>query len=293
MWRQKQGLEQCHFKPKESKDAGNRQKLKKRVGKKQAADCPLETPAGTKPADTLNLDSRSPDCDRIHFCCFKPSSYSTLLQHPRKLFHCSAAQSCPTLCHPRDCSTPGFPVLHYLPEFAQTHVHWVDNAIQPSHPLSPPNVKRQLVEKDPDAGKDWGQEEEGTTGDEKTVGANLITRVVAGKFFLHPLLLTAPLLSLCGFRTFIRVTSATLDFLMLLPEAISSQRICSPGSPLSASHSVNTLENSWPAFGVGFAHLSPCREVRNFLIHWMANVTLKCELNWKTCLRIPCSASTD
>ena len=36
-----------------------------------------------------------------------------------------------------DCSTPGFPVLHYLPEFAQTHVHWVDDVIQPSHPLSP------------------------------------------------------------------------------------------------------------------------------------------------------------
>ena len=37
-----------------------------------------------------------------------------------------------------DCSTPGFPVLHSLPEFAQTHVHWVDDAIQPSHLLSPP-----------------------------------------------------------------------------------------------------------------------------------------------------------
>ena len=38
-----------------------------------------------------------------------------------------------------DCSTPGFPVLHYLPEFAQTHVHWVNDAIQPSHPLSLPS----------------------------------------------------------------------------------------------------------------------------------------------------------
>ena len=36
-----------------------------------------------------------------------------------------------------DCSTPGFPVLHYLPEFSQTHVHWVNDAIQPSHPLFP------------------------------------------------------------------------------------------------------------------------------------------------------------
>ena len=40
-------------------------------------------------------------------------------------------------CVPMNCSTTGFPVLHYLPEFAQTHVHWVGDAIQPSHPLSP------------------------------------------------------------------------------------------------------------------------------------------------------------
>ena len=52
---------------------------------------------------------------------------------------CSFAQSCPTLCDPMDCSTPGFPVLNSLPEFAQTHVHWVSDAIQPSHPLSPPS----------------------------------------------------------------------------------------------------------------------------------------------------------
>ena len=42
-------------------------------------------------------------------------------------------------CKPMDCSTPGFTVLHYLPEFAQTHVHWVGDVIQPSHPLSPPS----------------------------------------------------------------------------------------------------------------------------------------------------------
>ena len=50
---------------------------------------------------------------------------------------CSVTQSCPTFCDPTDCSKPGFPVLYYLPQFAQTHVHWVSNAIQPSHPLSP------------------------------------------------------------------------------------------------------------------------------------------------------------
>ena len=52
---------------------------------------------------------------------------------------CSVAQLCLTLCNPTDSSMPGFPVLHYLLEFAQTHVHWVDDAIQPSHPLSPPS----------------------------------------------------------------------------------------------------------------------------------------------------------
>ena len=49
---------------------------------------------------------------------------------------CLVAQSCLTLCKPTDCSTPGSSVLHYLPEFAQTLVHWVIGAIQPSHPLS-------------------------------------------------------------------------------------------------------------------------------------------------------------
>ena len=43
------------------------------------------------------------------------------------------------LCDPMDCSTPSFPVLHHLPELAETHVHWVDDPIQPSHPLSSPS----------------------------------------------------------------------------------------------------------------------------------------------------------
>ena len=51
----------------------------------------------------------------------------------------SITQLCPTLCDPMDCSTPGFPVHHHLPELAQTHVHRVSDAIQPSHPLSSPS----------------------------------------------------------------------------------------------------------------------------------------------------------
>ena len=51
----------------------------------------------------------------------------------------SDAMSCPALCNPMDCSTPGFPVLHYLLEFAQTHAHWISDAIQLSHLLSSPS----------------------------------------------------------------------------------------------------------------------------------------------------------
>ena len=60
------------------------------------------------------------------------------LIHPEDQFS-SVTQSCPNLCHPMDCSVPGFPVHHQLPELIQTHVHWVGDAIQPSHPLSSPS----------------------------------------------------------------------------------------------------------------------------------------------------------
>ena len=55
----------------------------------------------------------------------------------KAIFNCfSVNKSCPALCNPMDCSTPGFPVLHHLLEFAQTHVHWVGDAIKSCHPLS-------------------------------------------------------------------------------------------------------------------------------------------------------------
>ena len=60
--------------------------------------------------------------------------------HISQVFNCcSVPKSCPTLCDRMDCSKPGFPVLHCPPEFAQTHVHWVSDAIQPSHPQSTPH----------------------------------------------------------------------------------------------------------------------------------------------------------
>ena len=70
------------------------------------------------------------------------SEFSWLLVSPYLLrFICccpSVAKLCLTLYNPVDCSTPGFPVLYHLLEFAQTHVHWVVDALQPSHSLSAP-----------------------------------------------------------------------------------------------------------------------------------------------------------
>ena len=57
----------------------------------------------------------------------------------------SVAQSCLTLCDPMDCSTPGLPVHHQLLVFAQTHVHQVGDAIQPSHPLSSPSPPASII----------------------------------------------------------------------------------------------------------------------------------------------------
>ena len=60
--------------------------------------------------------------------------------HYRCYCCCSVTKSCLTLLDPMDWSTPGFPVPHHLPEFAQVHVHWVSDAIQPFHPLSPSSL---------------------------------------------------------------------------------------------------------------------------------------------------------
>ena len=71
----------------------------------------------------------------------KPKAHASL-----PLFCCSVAQLCLTLGDPMDCSTAGFPVLRCLPEFAQTCVHWVGDAIQPPHPLSSPSPSLSLAQ---------------------------------------------------------------------------------------------------------------------------------------------------
>ena len=69
----------------------------------------------------------------------KPLQYSCLENPMNSQSVSSVTQSCPTLCDPMNCGTPGLPVHHQLPELTQTHVHWVSDAIQPSHPLFSPS----------------------------------------------------------------------------------------------------------------------------------------------------------
>ena len=71
--------------------------------------------------------------------CLKQDSVWKPLFFLHSVQFSSVAQLCPTLCNPVNRSTPGLSVHHQLPEFTQTHVHWVGDAIQPSHPLSSPS----------------------------------------------------------------------------------------------------------------------------------------------------------
>ena len=91
------------------------------------------------PGDLPNWEKCAP---QIHSCStageFLPLSYEGSPGRRVKSV-VSLPQLCPTLCNPMDCSTPGFPVHHQLPEFTQTHVHRVGDAIQPFHPLSSPS----------------------------------------------------------------------------------------------------------------------------------------------------------
>ena len=71
-----------------------------------------------------------------HILCYKEGNWSS----GKKVQFSAVTQSFPTPCDLMDCSTPSLPVHHQLPESTQTHVHWVGDAIQPSHPLSSPSL---------------------------------------------------------------------------------------------------------------------------------------------------------
>ena len=73
-------------------------------------------------------------------CCVFLSTWLPLTTYYCSVQFSSVTQSCLTLCDPMNRSTPGLPVHHQLPESTQTHVHWVGDAIQPSHPLSSPSL---------------------------------------------------------------------------------------------------------------------------------------------------------
>ena len=85
------------------------------------------------------MRTQSPDIRWISFLTFMSYVTSVKLFDLSKLQFSSVAQSHVTLCDPMDLSMPGLPVHHQLPEFTQTHDHWVGDAIQPSHPLSLPS----------------------------------------------------------------------------------------------------------------------------------------------------------
>ena len=94
---------------------------------------------------TLSFRGSSRPRDQTQFSYLSCISRQVLYRqhHLRRPSHTyqirSVTQSCPTLCDPMNRSTPGLPVPHQLPEFTQTHVHPVSDAIQPSHPLSSPS----------------------------------------------------------------------------------------------------------------------------------------------------------
>ena len=88
------------------------------------------------PATTSRPTSRSPLVSMQPFW-ITTSPYLTTPLLLAGSNYCSVAQLYPTLCDPMDCSMPGFPVLHYLPAFTQTHIHWVGDVIQPSYPRGP------------------------------------------------------------------------------------------------------------------------------------------------------------
>ena len=105
------------------------------------------TPVRLQACLSLNSSSLLAPEAAHSFCLWHGLSFgkiSVLLRHHLSVFSfhnsllllLSVDQSCPTLCNPMDCSTPGLPILHRLLELAQTQVHWVGDAVQPSRPLS-------------------------------------------------------------------------------------------------------------------------------------------------------------
>ena len=116
-----------------------------------------------------------------YICIFINSWTSNILKSSLffKYQFSSVTQLCPTLCNPMDCSMPGFPVHHQLPELAQTHVHRVGDAIQPPHPLSSVGVQPQ---QDPRVPSGWTALANEWHGEAKLQWARPVTLFSKGAF---------------------------------------------------------------------------------------------------------------
>ena len=100
---------------------------------------PSANPEGIQDGEKQDIGPRQLKCKSNEWFQWAHMQKSTTFINMRYLQIRSVAQSCPTLCNPMNYSMPGLPVHHQLPEFTQTHVHRVSDAIQPSHPLSSPS----------------------------------------------------------------------------------------------------------------------------------------------------------
>ena len=89
----------------------------------------------TYTAPTVHLDCMFKNSACVYSCKTALKSMGPCCPHSVT----SVSQTCPILCNPMGCSTPGFPIPHQLPDLAETQVHWVGDTIHPSHPLSSPS----------------------------------------------------------------------------------------------------------------------------------------------------------
>ena len=104
-------------------------------------------PPWTQTGIRLSLPKLWPQacCSALNLRCIISKKGLDKIVQPLSVQFSSVAQSCTTLCDPMNRSTPGLPVRHQCPEFTQTHVHRVGDAIQPSHPLLSPSLPASLI----------------------------------------------------------------------------------------------------------------------------------------------------
>ena len=137
---------------------------------------------------------------------------------------CSVVQLCPTLCEPIDCSTPGLPVLHHLPKFAQVHVHCISDGVQQSYPLTPssplalsPSQHLGLIH--------WVSYSHQMTKTRASASASVLLLSIQGWFLLR-LTSLIPLLSEGLSRVFSSTTVQRHHFFGALPSSWYISRNC-------------------------------------------------------------------